>query len=122
RQLLDLKPNLPTRLDPKLISRATLARQALARHQNLQGFEPTAHDWLIATELNADRRRHLLSQLQRPDHAQLPKLVVDDLNYRHSRGFGSFPIHGQLLLDQLNTCLQLKPDLRNQENFVNAYL
>ncbi|MDH3717990.1 MAG: hypothetical protein OES79_07695, partial [Planctomycetota bacterium] len=122
RQLLDRKPNLPTRLDQDLISRETLTKRALARHKNLQGFEPAAHDWLIATELNADRRRHLLSQLQRPDHANLPKLVVDDLNYRHSRGFGSFPIHGQLLLSQLKASLKLKPDLLNQGKFVNTYL
>ena len=79
-------------------------------------------DWLVATELTPDRRRHLLERLQRPDYPQLPKLVVDDLNYQNSGGFGCFGIHGQLLLAQLDECLKLKPDLLNQQNFVNVYL
>jgi hypothetical protein len=49
-------------------------------------------------------------------------VVLDDLNYQNSRGFGAFPIHGQLLLTQLDACLKLKPDLLNQTNFVNIYL
>ncbi len=122
RELLDQKPNLPTVLNQNAISRETLTKQALARYQNLQGFEPTAHDWLIEMDLGADRRRHLLSVLQRPDHANLPKLVVDDLNYKNSGGFGSLNIHRQLLLTQLDECLKLKPDLLNQGNFVNTYL
>jgi hypothetical protein len=91
-------------------------------HQNLQGCEDEALDWLVGTELNPDRRRHLLERLQRPDYPQLPKLVVEDLNYQHSRGFGCFGIHGQLLLTQLDECLKLKPDLLNQQNFVHVYL
>ena len=115
-------PKLPTTLDPKLISRETLTGLAKARHKNLQGFEHKALDWLVATDLNPDRRRHLLERLQRPDYPNLPKLVVDDLNYRYSKGFGSFTIHRQLLLTQLDECLKLKPDLLNQTHFVNAYL
>ena len=122
RELLDRKPNLPTSLDQKQISREALTKEAFARHQNLKGSEAAALDWLVATELNADRRRHLLERLQRPDYPNLPKLVVDDLNYQHSRGFGSFNIHRLLLLEQLDACLKLKPDLLNQTNFVNTYL
>ncbi len=122
RELLDRKPNLPTSLDQKQISRETLTKEAFSRYQNLKGFEDAAHDWLVTTELNADRRRHLLERLGRPDYPNLPKLVVDDLNYQHSRGFGSFNIHRLLLLEQLDACLKLKPDLLNQTNFVNVYL
>ncbi|MGB6043932.1 MAG: hypothetical protein WBF93_12305, partial [Pirellulales bacterium] len=122
RQLLDRKPNLPVQLDQDLISRETLNKRAMASHSNLQGFEPAALDWLVGADLNPDRRRHLLEILQRPDYANLTKLVVDDLNYQHSGGFGSMNIHRQLLLTQLNACLKLKPDLLNQVNFVNAYL
>jgi len=122
RELLDRKPNLPTSLDQKLISRETLMKEAFARYQNLKGFQDAAHDWLVTTELNADRRRHLIQRLGRPDYPNLPKLVVDDLNYQHSRGFGSFNVHRLLLLEQLDQCLKLKPDLLNETNFVNTYL
>jgi len=123
RELVDQERKLPTRLDPKLISRETLTQRALKRPPDtLQGFEDTALDWLIAMDLGPDRRRHLLHRLKRPDHANLPKLVVDDLNYRHSRGFGCHGIHRLLLLSQLEACLKLKPDLLNQTRFVEAYL
>ncbi len=122
RERLDEKPNLPTSLDQNLIARQALLNRAFAQHPNLQGCEDEALDWLVGTELTPDRRRHLLERLQRPDYPQLPKLVVEDLNYQNSGGFGCFGIHGQLLLAQLDECLKLKPDLLNQQNFVNVYL
>lgn len=122
RETLGQKPNLPTALDAARIAREAFARDALARHQNLNGFEDSALDWLVATELNPDRRRDLLQRLRRPDYPQLVELVVADLNYKNSGGFGSLPIHGLLLRSQLDECLRLKADLLNQAAFVNAYL
>ena len=122
RERLDEKPNLPTALDQNAISRQTLLNRAFGLHQNLQGCEDESLDWLVGVQLNADRRRHLLERLQRPDYPQLVKLIVDDLNSPNSSGFGSFAIHGQLLLAQLDECLKLKPDLLDQQNFVNVYL
>ncbi|HEY3325008.1 MAG TPA: hypothetical protein VGP72_31430 [Planctomycetota bacterium] len=122
KEQLDQKPNLPTRLDPTLISREALTRTAFARYSNLQGFEDSALDFLAAQNLNGERRRDLLTRLTRPDLPNLPKLVVDDLKFERSSGFGSIPIHRQLLLAQLDECLQLMPTLLNQTNFVNIYL
>ena len=76
----------------------------------------------VAQPLEPDRRRILLQRLQCPDYAILPQLIVDDLNHPNSPGFGAFGIHRQLLLAQLDECLRLKPDLLNQQNFINAYL
>ena len=123
RELLGQKPQLPTSLDQKLISRATLTQVALQRHPgSLQGFDDRALDWLVDVNLDPARRRHLLNRLRRPDYQSLPKLVVDDLNYEHSGGFGSHEIHRLLLLSQLEECLRLKADLLNQTHFVNAYV
>ena len=123
RELLGRKPELPTSLDPRLISRETLTQVAFQRHPgSLQGFEPRALEWLAGANLDANRRRHLLSRLKRPDLPNLPQLVVADLNHEHSGGFGSLEIHRLLLLAQLEECLKLKPDLLNQAHFVNAYL
>src|SRR5206468_8920934 len=88
----------------------------------LQGFEDAALDWLVAENLNPDQRRQLISRLARPDHLNLAKLVVADLNHENSGGFGQFEIHRRLLLAQLDECLALKADLRSQGNFVNVYL
>ena len=123
REIMGQKPALPTRLDQRLISRETLTRRALQLHRGtLDGFEDRALGWVIDTRLDPDRRRHLLRRLRRPDYRNLPRLVVEDLNYRHSRGFGSMPIHGNLLLPQLDECVRLKGDLLNQTHFVNTYL
>ncbi|MCA9145386.1 MAG: hypothetical protein KDB05_21465 [Planctomycetales bacterium] len=122
RETLGEKPNLPTQLDQKLISREYLSQIAKQNHQDLSGFTDAALDWLVATDLDPDRRRHLLQRLQRPDYPNLAKLIVDDLNHQYSQPFGSMAIHQRLLTEQLDECLRLKPDLLNQTNFVNAYL
>lgn len=122
RERLDAKPNLPTQLDPQLIRRETLTERAMRQYQNLQGFEDSALDWLVAAALKPDLRRHLLQRLEWPDYPQLPQLVVDDLNHPNSGGFGSLAIHKRLLLDQLDECLKLQPNLLNQQEFVSVYL
>jgi len=123
REILGEKPKLPTRLDEKLISRETLARRARDVNRNsLDGFQDSAFEWLIATDLSPEERRQLLHRLQRPDYTNLPKLVVDDLNFERSGGFGSHEIHRSLLLAQLEDCLKLKADLLNQPQFVETYL
>jgi hypothetical protein len=72
--------------------------------------------------LSWDKRRNLLNRLQRPDIANLPKLVSDDLAAEHSVAFGSYTIHKQMTLAQLDELLKLRPELLNQGNFVNAYI
>lgn len=122
RERLNEKPNLPNALTQQLISRSAMAQRAYNSSNNLSGFEDSALDWLIKEDLNDQRLRALLSRLERPDHANLPKLIVEDLKNPYSSGFGSMNIHRQLLLSQLQECLKLQPDLRNQTHFVNTYL
>ncbi len=123
QEQLGVEPNLPTALDQKIISRDEYINRANAITQdNTDGFEDSALDWLVGYELNPNHRRHLLSRLQRPDHATLVKLIVADLNHPNSGGFGSMPIHHQLLLSQLDELLKLKPELLTQQHFVIAYL
>ena len=116
------EPDLPETLDQNLISRERLLQQALVDHTNLSGVTAQSFPWLIGTELNAERRRHLLSQLDRPDVPGLAKMVVDDLNSENIGGFGSLGIHQRLLLDQLQECAKLMPTLRDQSAFVNVWL
>lgn len=122
RERLNEKPNLPNALNPQLISRTAMTGRAYNTQNNLSGFENSALDWLIKENLNSGRLRALLKRLERPDHASLPKLIVQDLKARYSSGFGSMTIHRQLLLSQLEECLKLYPELRNQTHFVNTYL
>src|SRR5437868_6020504 len=45
-------PDLPTALDPRVIARATLQADSLARWANLDNFEDSALDWLAADALD----------------------------------------------------------------------
>jgi hypothetical protein len=115
-------PNLPTSLDPKVISRERMAEYARVRaQQGADIYEDSSLDWILTNDLDISRRRTLLSRLQRPDIPNLPKIVADDLNTQHSGGFGSMGIHHQLTLAQLQELLKLKPELLNQQSFVQAW-
>ncbi|MBI5759111.1 MAG: hypothetical protein HZA46_11395 [Planctomycetales bacterium] len=123
KEVLGAEPNLPTALDQAIISREQFVNRANAvRVDNLDGFEDSALDWLATVALNPNQRRNLLSRLNRPDHAGLVKVIVDDLNHENSGGFGSLVVHNHLLLAQLEELLKLMPALINQQKFVQLYL
>ena len=122
QESLNSTPNLPTKMDQKLISRERLKQRAMSRRPDLQLFEDAALEWLVSTKLTADQRRNLLQRLPRPDHKNLVSLVAGDLAYKNSRGFGSLPIHNRLMIDQLDELLKQRPELLNQTAFINAYL
>ncbi len=115
-------PNLPTSLDPKVISRETLAAYAMVRaQQGTDIYEDAALDWVLTPSLDASRRRTLLSRLSRPDVPDLARIVADDLNAQYSGGFGSLNIHRQLTLSQLEELLKRMPGLLDQSNFVQTW-
>ena len=123
REQLGVEPNLPTKLDANLISRDQFIRRADGHSiDNADAYEESAFDWLVTSAMNPNRRRNVLSRLQRPDYDLLAKLVADDLNHPNSGGFGSLGIHRQLLVRQLEDLVAIKGDLLNQQNFVTAYL
>jgi hypothetical protein len=122
KEALNAEPNLPESLNPDLISRDRLLKQAFADHNDLKGLTPASFPWLLETDLTPVRRRHLLGRLQRPDYPGLAKLVVADLNYKNSGSFGSLTIHKRLLLDQLKECARLMPKLLDHSAFVNVWL
>ncbi len=116
------KSDIPSALNSELISFSALQQQAFSRYENLDGFEDSGLEMLSPDKLDPVRRRDFLRRLQRPDVSNLAKLVTDDLKYKDSGGFGSFPIHYHLLKSQLDECRKLMPDLADNSNFVRAYL
>ena len=108
----------PSRLSPRQIDRS-----AFRRHWGSTSYmEDRAMEWLVRENMSAGVRREVLHRLKRPDYPNLPRLVVDDLNYKHSGGFGSHPVHRMLLQTQLDAVRKLKPDLAGHEQFVFTYL
>jgi hypothetical protein len=119
RMSAEAAASLPSRLDPALWSREALTRKALEAHPGTtDGFESSALEWLATLPLTPELRRDLLGKLNEPDVPGLAQLVVDDLNAPGSKGFGSRAIHERLLLDQLDECAALKPDLLQEEAFI----
>src|SRR5262245_14175580 len=118
----DGPPNLPTALDQQRIARSTLLADSLRRWQNLDNFEDSALDWLADIDLGWERRRNLIQRLQRPDVANLPKLVVDDMASPHNQEFGAFGIHRQMTQAQLEELLRLRPDVINHAAFVQTWI
>jgi len=122
REILGQEPNLPTALDQKLISRETLLARAIQNSGIINDVEDRAYESLAGQKLSPEQLRLWLSRLRRPDVPNLVQLIVDDLKFRDSSGFGGMEIHRRLLRAQLDELLTLKPELLNQTNFVQAYL
>ena len=123
RVVVNERPDLPTSLDPKLISVDTLLARALANSpQTTAGIEDRGLELLAGKDLDGNRRRELLTRITRPDFPGLVKLILDDLAFQYSGGFGSIAIHHQLTLAQLEELVKAKPALLNEVNFVYAYL
>ncbi|GIW95588.1 MAG: hypothetical protein KatS3mg110_3629 [Pirellulaceae bacterium] len=113
-------PDLPTRLAEEWISRERLAERALQQRQNLRGFEDSALEWLIGRPLSREQRRELLARLARPDYPGLVELL--ELDLREGVAFGAYPIHSQLLRDQLDELAKRRPELLSNTTFVTVYL
>lgn len=119
----DAPTTYPVILDQDRISRdrfMDLARTP--RRENVERFERTAYDWLITYPLSNDERRDLLSRLDHPDYAGVVDLVVADLDYERSRGFGHHPVHRQLTLEQLGALRERRPQLMQDSTFIQTWL
>lgn len=113
--------DLPAQLDSNLISYERLSRRALQRKDTNQ-FEDVALRQIANQSLSDSQLRDLLKRLSHPAIPNLPALVAKDLRNKNASAFGSYPIHGMLLRDQLDELLDLIPELRNQDLFINIYL
>ncbi len=128
RHIPGQKPNHPTAMDNKAFALDALTNTAYSHHGDVGGVEDSAIDMLMALPVfpgegvEPMRRRQMLQRLKRPDYDGLARLVVNDLKFKNSSGFGSFEIHRLLLLSQLDECAKLMPELMNNGNFVNVYL
>ena len=116
------KPTHPTKLDPDAIGYDYFLNQAFRLYKNVQGVSDRGLETLNHDDLDADRLRHFLSRLQRPDVPNLPAFVAKDLKAKLSRGFGSHGIHRNMTKAQLDELLQLDPKLIDNSNFINVYL
>ncbi|MDF1812713.1 MAG: hypothetical protein P1V20_10880 [Verrucomicrobiales bacterium] len=120
QQKINAKPDLPTKLDPKLISTEAFRANAFRQSRQLNYVEDSGLDWLLRNNIDLDppRRRDLLQRISTPDYERLIGLIAADLRSRESRGFGEFPIHRQLLPDQLDALEKSRPELSRDTQFI----
>lgn len=126
REAAGTPPEIPTALDPALISWDAYYERAVRADSKLgtltdSGLRELFHRGL-AEKLTPEVRRAILSRLTRPDLPGLVEFIKADLEHEASRGFGEFPIHRNLLLEQLEALVQARPDLLENQNFVYALL
>jgi hypothetical protein len=119
----DAKPDLPTQLDQAQIARAKFLEIAL-RDDDLGKCSLLVLEQLVADKvaLRPPQRRALLANMTRPNVPGLLEIVIEDLKSQESGGFGEFPIHLQLLPEQLDTVAKAVPRFASEEAFVQARL
>ena len=122
RRTGEKKSGAPTRFDNARIGVDALLKGALQDPRTLQRIEDAGLGLVTGRAITPEQRRNLLSRLKRPDYPGLVEHIVQDLQYKGSRGFGHHPIHAKLLLEQLLALSRKEPALRNHPKFVNAYL
>ena len=119
-------PQIPTALDPALITWDAFFAQARLQNDQLatltdSGLRSLFHRHL-AKDLSPEARRAVLARLTRPDLPGLADFLLADLQSPQSQGFGEFPLHRSLLLDQLAALLQGRPALLENRAFVETWL
>jgi len=113
----------PTAFDNARLGIGELLDRALRLNpRSLERLEDVGLPLAADRKIGDEQRRNLLARLRRPDYPGVVDLIVADLRYRDSRGFGSLPVHQMLALDQMDELLRKESSLRNVQAFVMAYL
>ncbi|MDQ3622621.1 MAG: hypothetical protein M3463_09055, partial [Verrucomicrobiota bacterium] len=120
----DQKPDLPSTLDQRRITREAFQREVLRTLDDMSSFNHAGLETLVREKvaLKPAQIRALLAQLQRPDVPGLVELIEGELKRPESKGFGEFPIHRALLPEQLDDLARRRPALREHQAFVYARL
>lgn len=123
QQVRDKRPDLPASLDNTNVASLVFLSAALAE-DNLDGLSQLALENLVrnGVKLRPAQLRSLLSHLERPNIPGLVERIVQDLQSKESQGFGEWPIHRNLLPEQLDQLAQLYPEVRSRSSYVFARL
>ncbi len=126
RETAGTPPEIPTALDPALVTWEAFYAAATAADPKLTTLTDSGLRALFhrgrTKDLPAETRRAILPRLTRPDLPGLTDFILADLATRESSGFGGFPIHKNLLLDQLQTLLTARPKLLENQTFTETWL
>ncbi len=114
-------PTYPSVLDAKRVSVDAFMQEAKGHHL-LSRLSERGLERALNEALSPEQRRALLSRLPRPDVPGLVDMILKDLAFKNSRGFGSISIHRLLTEAQLVELGKRKPDLLRSQAYVNERL
>jgi hypothetical protein len=123
REVEEVDPARPSRLADGVFDGAALLQRAVDHDANLSQVTDEGLRELVERgdrELDATRRKVLLSRLSHVPGTTIVELVAAELARPGSGGFGQLAIHGQLALDQLVRLAELRPELRGHLGWVAA--
>ncbi len=118
---LDRAAELPSTLNNARLTTSAMLENALRADRSLNQIETSGLRWVLDRELAPDQLRSVLQRADRIDLPRLVERVAEELSLQDSAGFGSFAIHQQLTLAQLEQLLKLRPQLLERDIFVRAY-
>jgi hypothetical protein len=118
----DRARDLPTRLDPSIYDQKALLDRVLLQDPGLASVTDQGLIELLHRELSIDSLRIVLQRLQRVDLKGVIPLIEKELRTRDSRGWGAFPLHSQLTLEQRQQLAKALPQLLENDTFVRQYL
>jgi len=113
------KPSYPTELDPDAINAAAFKKEARRHEDYINRYTARGLDHLQDDKLDPRQRRALLSRIQYPDWPGLVDLIVLDLKYQNSSGYGSHDIHSKLTLPQLRELAEKHDSVLYNSAYVN---
>ena len=125
KEVFGLPPDLPTALDPKVISRATLTAdtfRGVYGGRYLDNVEDAGLDGLPRAVLANGFVPEYVQRLTRPDAPDLVALVAQDIGQLAQFDFGFRPVHARLTVAQLDDLAARLPRVRNHPNYVRFYL
>jgi hypothetical protein len=116
-------PDLPTQLDPALLTEAAwLERTLSAGTDSVVQLGPAALERFLET--NPDNKLFLFAvkKLSRATHPKSVDWSLRAWQLQERTGFGQFSLQRLLTLSQLEECAALEPALLQDEGFVTAWL
>lgn len=116
------KPDYPTALAEERYNLRAFIRDAQRHGGLLNGVTDRGLELAVEQLGNPSLRRSFLGQLRRPDMPGLVDLIVADLKFKDSRGFGHHTIHRLLTKAQLEDLGRKMPELLRDGTYVTERL
>ena len=118
----DRVKDLASTLDPSLLDSKRLIDQAIAADPSLNGLLDRGLMQILQRKMSIEQLRLLLQRTRRVDVKGIVGLIVKELQSKESRGWGAFPIHSELTLQQYREVATKLPSLLESDVFVRQYL